>query len=137
MPSAIVPTIVRAPAADTTPFADFGNRQIAILFVVLTGITSIPIVLYPWLPLADYINHLARMYVIAGLGTDSDLARFYEIDWQLIPNLMMDLHGAAIAAAGERLRRRATLHCDQLRHDLVGRRSPLTGNSSDGGRCCR
>jgi len=91
MPSAIVPTIVRAPAADTTPFADFGNRQIAILFVVLTGITSIPIVLYPWLPLADYMNHLARMYVIAGLGTDSDLARFYEIDWQLIPNLMMDL----------------------------------------------
>jgi hypothetical protein len=83
--------IARKVAGDATPLADFSNTQIAILFVVLTAITSIPIVLYPWPPLADYMNHLARMYVIAGVGTDADLARFYEIDWQLIPNLMMDL----------------------------------------------
>ena len=70
---------------------DFTDRQIAVLFVVLAAITAIPIVLYPWPPLTDYINHLSRMYVISAVGSDPDLARFYEVDWQVIPNLMMDL----------------------------------------------
>src|SRR2546423_6343614 len=70
---------------------DFSNRQVATLFIVLAAITSIPIVLYPWPPLADYINHLARMHVIAAIDSDPDLARFYQINWQIIPNLMMDL----------------------------------------------
>jgi hypothetical protein len=71
--------------------ADFTDRQIAALFVVLAAITSIPIILYPWPPLSDYINHLSRMHVIATIGRDPDLARFYEINWQIIPNLMMDM----------------------------------------------
>jgi|ERR1043166_517068 hypothetical protein len=71
--------------------ADFTNRQIAVLSAVLTVIISIPILIAPWPPLADYINHLSRMHVIATIGTDRDLARFYEIDWQIIPNLMMDM----------------------------------------------
>jgi hypothetical protein len=91
IPSAIAPAMSRTAAGDAAEFVDFSNKQIAILFIVLTGITSIPIVLYPWPPLADYMNHLARMYIISGVGADADLARFYEIDWQLIPNLMMDL----------------------------------------------
>src|SRR5262249_44984317 len=70
---------------------DFTTRQIAALFIVLAVITAIPIVLYPWPPLADYINHLARMHVIATVDTDPDLARFYEVNWQIIPNLMMDM----------------------------------------------
>jgi len=71
--------------------ADFTDRQIAVLFVVLAAITSIPIVLYPWPPLTDYINHLSRMHIIATIGHNADLARFYDVDWQIIPNLMMDL----------------------------------------------
>jgi hypothetical protein len=70
---------------------DFGFGKVAVLFVLLLAITSLPIVLHPWPPMSDYINHLARMQVIANINTDPDLARFYEIDWQLIPNLMMDL----------------------------------------------
>jgi len=69
----------------------FTLGSVAALFVVLLGITSIPIVLHPWPPMSDYINHLARMQVIATVNSDPDLARFYEIDWQVIPNLMMDL----------------------------------------------
>src|SRR5205085_7967537 len=38
-----------------------------------------------------YINHLARMHVIATVGSDRDLALFYQVQWQVIPNLMMDL----------------------------------------------
>jgi hypothetical protein len=64
---------------------------VAALFVVLLAITAIPVVLNPFPPMSDYINHLARMQVIATVNTDPDLARFYEIDWQVIPNLMMDL----------------------------------------------
>jgi hypothetical protein len=71
--------------------ADFSDRQIAMLFVVLAAITSIPIALYSWPPLTDYMNHLSRMHIIATIDGDSDLSRFYEVDWQIIPNLMMDL----------------------------------------------
>ena len=71
--------------------ADLGGLQIGALFVLLAAITSVPVLLHPWQPLSDYINHLARMYVIAQGNADPDLSRFYQVDWQLIPNLMMDL----------------------------------------------
>jgi hypothetical protein len=86
-----VPRSVFDVAAGRERALDFSTRQIAMLFVVLAAITSIPIVLYPWPPLADYINHLSRMHIIATIGSDPDLARFYEVNWQIIPNLMMDL----------------------------------------------
>jgi hypothetical protein len=90
LPSSIASSIAGR-AAGSVPFVDFTSGQIAVLFAVLTAITSIPIVMHPWLPLSDYMNHLARMYIISGIGTDAEITRFYEIDWQLIPNLMMDL----------------------------------------------
>src|SRR5258708_12497153 len=69
----------------------FRAGQIAVLFIALAAIASIPILLYPWPPLSDYINHLARMHVIATIGSDPDLALFYQIEWQVIPNPMIDL----------------------------------------------
>ena len=89
-----VPAVPRATfdvGVRTKSAVDFSNRQIAILFVALAAITSIPVLLYPWPPLSDYMNHLSRMHIIATIGSDPDLSRFYEIDWQVIPNLMMDL----------------------------------------------
>lgn len=71
--------------------ADCTSFQVAALFVLVAAVGCIPIVLHPLPPLTDYINHLSRMYVIATVGSDPDLARFYEIDWQVVPNLMMDL----------------------------------------------
>jgi hypothetical protein len=65
--------------------------MIAWLVIGLLTAISIPIAMHPWPPLTDYINHLSRMYVISAIGNDPDLARFYEIHWQVIPNLMMDL----------------------------------------------
>jgi hypothetical protein len=70
---------------------DFSRGQIAALFVLFAFIAAIPVLLHPLPPLSDYINHLSRMHVIAAIGADSDLARFYEVDWQVIPNLMMDM----------------------------------------------
>ncbi|SED14060.1 hypothetical protein SAMN05519104_2883 [Rhizobiales bacterium GAS188] len=79
------------PAAMLRRSADFSAAQIFVLFAVLVLIASIPIITNPLPPLEDYANHLARMSVIANVDRDANLSRFYEIDWEIVPNLMMDL----------------------------------------------
>jgi len=69
----------------------FSGPQIGVLFAAFTLLISIPIWTHPLPPLSDYVNHLARMHVIATLSTNPQLAGFYEIDWKAIPNLTMDL----------------------------------------------
>jgi hypothetical protein len=64
---------------------------IALLSVVLLAVASIPIATHQLPPLSDYINHLARTHVIDAIGTDPDLGRYYVVEWQIIPNLMIDL----------------------------------------------
>lgn len=61
------------------------------MFAVFTLLISTPIWTYPLPPLSDYVNHLARMQVLATLSTNPLLANYYEINWQVIPNLTMDL----------------------------------------------
>ncbi|HET9717011.1 MAG TPA: hypothetical protein VFP60_12585 [Pseudolabrys sp.] len=73
------------------PAPGFRLSTIAALFVVLMAAALIPIALHPLPPLSDYINHLARMHVIDAIGSDPDLSRFYVVQWQIIPNLMIDL----------------------------------------------
>ncbi|MDR3533863.1 MAG: hypothetical protein P4L90_25280 [Rhodopila sp.] len=41
-------------------------------------------------PILDYPNHLARLYVLAH-PDDSVLARFYEQQWSIVPNLAIDV----------------------------------------------
>ncbi len=69
----------------------FSPPQIGVLFAAFMLLISVPIWTHPLPPLSDYVNHLARMEVIATLSTNSQLAHFYEIDWQVIPNLTMDV----------------------------------------------
>jgi hypothetical protein len=69
----------------------FGIYSVAILSVVLVAVATIPILTHPLPPLTDYINHLARTYVVNAIQTDPNLAKFYQIEWQVIPNLMIDL----------------------------------------------
>ncbi|HEU5274510.1 MAG TPA: hypothetical protein VFU97_12675 [Xanthobacteraceae bacterium] len=85
-----------APDANVDPNSvgradSFSGMQIAVLFVALLMLVSIPILTQQLPPIEDYVNHLARMHVMASLDSDPDLARFYEIQWQIVPNLMMDL----------------------------------------------
>jgi hypothetical protein len=70
---------------------EFSGWQIAALFFVFVCIAVIPVLLHPLPPISDYVNHLSRMHVIATIGRDSDLARFYQVNWEVIPNLMMDM----------------------------------------------
>ncbi len=70
---------------------EFSRSTIVVLFVALMAVASIPIVTHTLPPLSDYINHLGRSYVITHIDTDPDLARFYFVKWQVVPNLMIDV----------------------------------------------
>lgn len=67
------------------------SRLLHPVFAALLVITALPLFSVDVAPLADYVNHLARMYIIAAIDHDPDLSRLYEIDWAIIPNLVMDL----------------------------------------------
>ena len=69
----------------------FSGAQVAVLAAAFTLLISIPIWTHPLPPLSDYVNHLSRMQVIATLSKNPKLAEFYQINWQVIPNLTMDL----------------------------------------------
>jgi hypothetical protein len=73
------------------PAGDLPDLAVAALFIAVMVAVSIPVITYPLPPLSDYINHLATAHVIDAIGNDPDLDRFYRIEWQPIPNLMMDL----------------------------------------------
>lgn len=70
---------------------DLPPLTIALLFVACLVMVAIPILTHPIPPLSDYVNHLARMHVIAELPHNKDVARFYYLHWSVLPNLMMDL----------------------------------------------
>lgn len=78
-------------ASSRHPTRDFSPKQILALFLAACALTSIPVLTHRLPPLADYVNHLARMHIINVEGKDAYLDRFYEIHWQIIPNLIMDL----------------------------------------------
>jgi hypothetical protein len=83
------PTFTQAPLARfRTP--GFSAPQIGVLFAAFMLLISIPIWTHPLPPLSDYVNHLARMQVIATIKENPQLAKYYEINWQVIPNLIMD-----------------------------------------------
>lgn len=54
------------------------------------AITLLPFVSVRFVPLLDYPNHLARMYVLAHLGDVPQFASAYEAAWSVIPNLGME-----------------------------------------------
>src|SRR5665647_1294801 len=82
--------ILAEPAAPRSRAQGFTGGQIAVLFAAFTLLISIPIWTHPLPPLSDYVNHLSRMQVIATLAKNPKLAEFYEVNWQVIPNLTMD-----------------------------------------------
>lgn len=44
-------------------------------------------------PMGDYLNHLARIFVLSRLPGDTELGRFYAPHWAVLPNLAVDLIG--------------------------------------------
>ncbi len=75
-----------------------GGRIFPALYVTLLAVIVSPILFDPIPPLTDYINHLARMHVLANLDGDPVLAKFYGVHWAIIPNLIMDILVPPVAA---------------------------------------
>jgi len=73
------------------PAGELSGSAVALMFVAVTIAVSIPIITHPLPPLSDYLNHLATAHVVDAVANDPDLDRFYRIEWQAIPNLMVDL----------------------------------------------
>ncbi|MEJ1161606.1 hypothetical protein [Prosthecomicrobium sp. N25] len=73
----------------------FGVRRagvnLGIVFACLCAVSVVPVFLVRVAPLSDTVNHLARMYRIAVGDGDQYLSAFYAIEWQILPNLAMDL----------------------------------------------
>jgi len=67
------------------------GRGVIIAFAVCLAAALLPVLAVETPPLADYLDHLGRMHAIASLDRDPLLARFYTIEWRLLPNLAMDL----------------------------------------------
>lgn len=83
-------------ALDAAARSDARPRSMDLPIATVMGVIALAVVLAPLFyvlvpPLTDYANHLARMDIIARLGQEPLLQRFYSIDWQVIPNLAMDI----------------------------------------------
>jgi hypothetical protein len=67
------------------------NQSVAVsVFVLLTAASLLPVLLTPIPAMVDYVNHLARMYILSANGS-ADANPYYEVAWALYPNLAMDL----------------------------------------------
>src|SRR5207237_6660034 len=58
--------------------------------ILLVAASLLPTLLVDIPAMADYLNHLARMYVLTDAGTPNENP-YYEITFVLYPNLAMDL----------------------------------------------
>ena len=61
--------------------------------VLATGsvLLLLPFFVIQILPFQDYPNHLARMYVLGHIADSATLQEYYQVSWEPIPNLAMDL----------------------------------------------
>jgi hypothetical protein len=83
-----VPGLSRAVSGSWTEHAALWPTVCLLLGLALT---SAPLALVRHLPIQDYPNHMARMSILLHRTDSANLQRFYEIHWQTIGNLGMDL----------------------------------------------
>ncbi|HTH16673.1 MAG TPA: hypothetical protein VL974_08480, partial [Magnetospirillum sp.] len=83
-----------------------GSHARLLVFPLLVIGAALPVFAGAVPPLADFVNHLARMHIMAA-PDGGRLAQLYSIKWAIIPNLIMDMmvpplaRGLGIYAAGQ------------------------------------
>jgi hypothetical protein len=78
--------------------SDRGERRWTLTDALFLGLISgctLPAVLVRYPLSADYLNHLARLHILAS-SPDAPIRQYYEIHWSLIPNLAVDLLWAVL-----------------------------------------
>jgi hypothetical protein len=58
---------------------------------LLLALALVPVFSFGILPLGDMPNHLARAFIMNNLGSDSDLQKYYAIDWRFFSFQSTDL----------------------------------------------
>jgi hypothetical protein len=61
------------------------------LFVACVGVATIPIFSDRYLSINDYLNHLTRGAVLLNYDSNPAFAQFFAPNWQVLPNLALDL----------------------------------------------
>ena len=80
-----------AAAASSARQARAGLRGEVLVFVLLFAAAIAPVLCFSIpVAMADYTNHLARMFVLSRDG-GPDAHPYYQVTWPLVPNLAMDL----------------------------------------------
>jgi hypothetical protein len=76
----------------TTACARPGSDRLVamVVFALLAAASFLPVLLTPIPAMVDYLNHLARMYILSQNGTP-EANPYYQVSWALYPNLAMDL----------------------------------------------
>jgi hypothetical protein len=69
----------------------FGPRTTVAIFAILTAAVLAPVFAVPVPGLGDYLNHLARIDIMARIGHTPALQRFYQVDWRFVPYYGMDV----------------------------------------------
>lgn len=70
---------------------DLPRRLLLPIYLLLGVVALLPLVLVDLPALVDYPNHLARLHIVANVGTDEALAANYQVVWAAMPNLAMDI----------------------------------------------
>jgi hypothetical protein len=79
---------------------------IVTVYVIMTAIVLYPVLIVRVPALCDYLNHLARMHILAEFSQSPTIKNFYGVKWRLIPYLGIDsvftiLRGINIYDAGK------------------------------------
>ncbi|HET9018105.1 MAG TPA: hypothetical protein VFN46_00870, partial [Acetobacteraceae bacterium] len=94
-----VPAALIHPGATSRPLAPARPGVLLPATAALFLIALAPLLTTRFPPFDDYLNHLARMHIIAIGDAPSPLHAFYAIHWKLIPNLAMDIVVPPLARA--------------------------------------
>jgi hypothetical protein len=60
------------------------------VYLVMMAIVLYPVLSVEIPALCDYLNHLARMHILAEIGKSPAIAKYYTVRWQPLPYLGMD-----------------------------------------------
>src|SRR5205823_4466955 len=66
-------------------------KKEALAIPAIIVFSLVPVLVCAHLPLVDYPNHLGRLQVYHNISTDQYLSQFYAFQWQIIPNLAIDI----------------------------------------------
>ncbi len=76
-----------------------GDRHLAVtLYSAVIAVVLVPLTVIDIPLIADYPNHLARMYILGNIIDDPLLAERYGVNFDFIPNLVMDFVVPRLAA---------------------------------------